>query len=67
MASSRAGSLPQRNAFQNVGASLLAKASDPTTHLQKYFQICGEVNPSPIRVVTETASHSHPLRFYTGH
>jgi hypothetical protein len=35
--------------------------------LPKYFQLSAEVKPGAIRVVTETASHSHPLRFYTGH
>jgi hypothetical protein len=28
---------------------------------QKYFQLSAEVNPIAIRVVTETASHSHPV------
>ncbi|MDQ3202760.1 MAG: hypothetical protein M3Q94_11445 [Pseudomonadota bacterium] len=31
------------------------------------FQNSNEVNQAAIRVVTETAIHSHPSQFYTGH
>ncbi|WP_218277477.1 hypothetical protein, partial [Pseudomonas sp. FW215-T2] len=62
--------LPQYCGRLNTCGSELARddgRSDTQPLKLKYFQVFAEVNPTAIRVVTETASHSHPLRFYTGH
>jgi hypothetical protein len=36
------------------------RSNTSSPKVKKYFQLSGEVNPDAIRVVTETASHSHP-------
>jgi hypothetical protein len=47
-----------------VGAELArdgGRSGTTSPKAKKYFQLSSEVNPDAIRVVTETASHSHPV------